>query len=81
MSLVLRNLLFTVIVPGSGAVWVPWWILTRGGARPEPAASYAVALLFVIGHEEPTLRRRFGETYSEYRRSVRRWIPRRPQRG
>jgi protein-S-isoprenylcysteine O-methyltransferase Ste14 len=33
-------------------------------------------LWFVIG-EEPGLERRFGESYSEYRRSVPRWVPRR----
>jgi protein-S-isoprenylcysteine O-methyltransferase Ste14 len=37
--------------------------------------------LFVIGYEEPTLRRRFGETYVEYLRTVPRWIPRPPRRG
>ncbi len=158
MGLALRNLFFTVVVPGSGAVWIPWWILTRGGATPEPDAWPAVALiaagaalylwcvwifasvgrgtpgpwdaprrlvavgpyrwvrnpiyiaallvvvgeawlflslpllayagllatffhLFVIGYEEPTLDRTFGEGYAEYRRTVRRWIPRRPRRG
>jgi protein-S-isoprenylcysteine O-methyltransferase Ste14 len=33
---------------------------------------------FVIGYEEPTLRRRFGDTYSGYLRTVHRWIPRLP---
>jgi protein-S-isoprenylcysteine O-methyltransferase Ste14 len=37
--------------------------------------------LLVIGYEEPTLGRRFGETYAEYRRTVPRWIPRPPRRG
>jgi protein-S-isoprenylcysteine O-methyltransferase Ste14 len=37
--------------------------------------------LFVIGYEEPALRRRFGETYAEYRRTVPRWIPRPPRRS
>jgi protein-S-isoprenylcysteine O-methyltransferase Ste14 len=158
MSLLIRNLLFTVVVPGSGAVWIPWWILTRAGATPEPVAWHAVAFiavgaalylsclwvfaivgrgtpgpwdaprrfiavgpygwvrnpiyiaallvlvgeawlflslpllvyagavaifchLFVIGYEEPTLRRRFGETYVAYLRTVPRWIPRPPRRG
>jgi len=158
MSLLIRNLVFTVVVPGSGAVWIPWWILTRGGAIPTPGAWHALSVivigaalylscvwvfgvvgrgtpgpwdaprrfvavgpyrwvrnpiyiaallvvvgeawlflslpllvyagtmavfchLFVIGYEEPTLRRNFGETYVEYLRTVPRWIPRPPRRG
>jgi len=42
---------------------------------------YAVAIillvnLFILLYEEPTLRRRFGADYDEYRKNVRRWIPR-----
>jgi protein-S-isoprenylcysteine O-methyltransferase Ste14 len=156
LSLIIRNLVFTFVVPGLGGVWVPWWILTRGGHTARPAAweaapvftagaalyvwcvwsfaavgrgtpgpwdaptrvvavgpyrwvrnpiyvaallvvlgeawlflslpllAYAGAMavffhLFVIGYEEPTLRRRFGSSYLEYRRSVPRWIPRPPR--
>ncbi len=32
--------------------------------------------LFVIGYEEPTLRRQFGESYRRYQAAVRRWRPR-----
>jgi protein-S-isoprenylcysteine O-methyltransferase Ste14 len=32
--------------------------------------------LFVIGYEEPTLRRRFGVAYDRYREEVGRWLPR-----
>jgi protein-S-isoprenylcysteine O-methyltransferase Ste14 len=32
--------------------------------------------LFVLLYEEPTLRRKFGESYDRYCRSVPRWIPR-----
>jgi protein-S-isoprenylcysteine O-methyltransferase Ste14 len=32
--------------------------------------------LFVIGYEEPTLRRQFGESYDAYTRQVHRWLPR-----
>ncbi len=158
VSLIVRNLLFTIVVPGLGGAWVPWWILTRHGGTATPAAwaavpvivtgaalygwcvwnfaavgggtpgpwdapsrfvaagpyrwvrnpiylaalmivageawlfrslpllAYAGALavcfhLFVTGYEERTLRRRFGGTYLEYRRTVRRWIPRPPHRG
>lgn len=31
---------------------------------------------FVVLYEEPTLKRQFGESYEQYRRTVPRWIPR-----
>ena len=41
------------------------------------AAAFAVVThLFVVGYEEPTLRRTFGEDYDRYCRDVRRWWPR-----
>jgi protein-S-isoprenylcysteine O-methyltransferase Ste14 len=93
MSLALRNFLFTVVVPGTGGVLLPWWLLTRGDATPEPRAwlflslslleyAAAAAILFhllVIGYEEPRLRRTFGERYEAYRRVVSRWVPRPPR--
>jgi protein-S-isoprenylcysteine O-methyltransferase Ste14 len=39
------------------------------------AFCFAAAYLFVVFYEEPTLRRQFGESYEQYRRSVPRWIP------
>ena len=157
MRLALRNLLFTIVVPGLGGVYAPWWILTHGDTTPEgrvwPAVAvialgaalylwcvslfatvgrgtpgpwdaprrfvavgpyrwvrnpiYIAALLvvvgeawlflslplllyagglavgvhlFVIGYEEPTLRRRFGDEYTAYQRNVGRWLPRPPRR-
>jgi protein-S-isoprenylcysteine O-methyltransferase Ste14 len=41
---------------------------------------FALAHAFVIFYEEPTLRRSFGQTYEDYCRSVRRWIPRPPHK-
>jgi protein-S-isoprenylcysteine O-methyltransferase Ste14 len=156
LSLAVRNLLFTIVVPGLGGFWAPWWILTRDGRYPAPVAweavvviaagialyawctwkfaavgrgtpgpwdaprrvvatgpyrwvrnpiyisallvvggqawlfgslpvlAYAGAMalcchLFVIGYEEPALRRRFGSDYLEYKRTVPRWIPRPPR--
>lgn len=37
--------------------------------------------LFVIGYEEPTLRRQFGTAYDEYARVVGRWLPSRRWRA
>ena len=39
----------------------------------------AAAHIFVVFYEEPTLRRKFGESYEQYLRSVPRWLPRMPQ--
>lgn len=38
----------------------------------------AVVQAWVVGREEPELRRRFGEEYFRYAKRVPRWIPRRP---
>jgi len=40
------------------------------------AAWFAAVNLFVLGYEEPTLRRRFGASYERYTGTVGRWIPR-----
>jgi len=48
LDLVLRNLLFTVIAPSFGDVWMPWRILTRGYVTPKPVERTAVAFI-VIG--------------------------------
>jgi len=37
---------------------------------------FGITNLFVIGYEEPTLRRQFGAEYDAYCRRVGRWIPR-----
>jgi len=52
-------------------------LLTRSGALAVYGAVwFAMVNLFVLGYEEPTLRRRFGESYERYTREVGRWIPR-----
>lgn len=48
------------------AYWVIWFLCVN---------------LFVIGVEEPALRRDFGRSYDEYTRDVRRWIPRLSERS
>jgi protein-S-isoprenylcysteine O-methyltransferase Ste14 len=153
ISLTARNVLFSLVVPGLGAVLVPWWILDGARAAPLgpawlgviPVAAglvlylacvrvfaavgrgtpgpwdaprqvvtvgpygwvrnpiylaallvvlgetcifqsgallgYAAAMavgfhLFVVGYEEPHLRRAFGSAYIDYCRRVHRWLPR-----
>ena len=34
---------------------------------------------FLVFYEEPQLRRRFGDSYDDYRRRVHRWLPTRPR--
>ncbi len=46
------------------------------------AVVWLAFFLFVIGYEEPTLRRTFGEEYERFCANVPRWVPRlRPWRG
>ncbi len=57
-------------------------MLTGSRALLVYLASWFLAVnVFVIGYEEPTLRRRFGASYARYTRQVGRWIPRRPPAG
>jgi protein-S-isoprenylcysteine O-methyltransferase Ste14 len=36
LNLLIRNAVFTVVVPGLGGAWVPAWLLTRDGGTPGP---------------------------------------------
>jgi protein-S-isoprenylcysteine O-methyltransferase Ste14 len=45
VSLIVRNLVFTIVVPGLGGAWVPWWILTRNGHTATPTAWVAVPVI------------------------------------
>jgi len=49
------------------------------GALAVAFAMLGLVHLFVIFYEEPTLDRQFGESYEAYRRTTRRWLPRRPR--
>jgi protein-S-isoprenylcysteine O-methyltransferase Ste14 len=64
---------------GFAVGWIGLWIVFGRASWVAIAVVAAAALavhLFVIGYEEPTLRRKFGASYEEYCRQVRRWWPR-----
>ena len=54
--------------------WAVWF--GSGAVAIYGAGIFVLVHLFVIGYEEPTLRRTFGESYERYCRDVPRWIPR-----
>jgi protein-S-isoprenylcysteine O-methyltransferase Ste14 len=45
LSLVIRNLVFTIVVPGLGGAWIPWQIVTRPGHAATPVAWEAIPLI------------------------------------
>jgi protein-S-isoprenylcysteine O-methyltransferase Ste14 len=66
---------------GFAAGWIGLWTVFGRASLTAIVEAVAVALgvhLFVVFYEEPTLRGKFGEAYEEYRRNVRRWLPRVP---
>jgi protein-S-isoprenylcysteine O-methyltransferase Ste14 len=44
-SLILRNVIFTIVVPGLGGVWLPWRLLTSHGQAARPVEWEAVAVI------------------------------------
>jgi protein-S-isoprenylcysteine O-methyltransferase Ste14 len=45
ISLIVRNLVFTIVVPGLGGAWVPWRILTADGRTATAVAWEAVPVI------------------------------------
>jgi protein-S-isoprenylcysteine O-methyltransferase Ste14 len=70
-----RNPMYVGFIAG----WLGLWIIF-GRANWTAVTVAAVGVvgvgLFVRYYEEPTLRKKFGEDYDEYRENVPRWIPR-----
>jgi protein-S-isoprenylcysteine O-methyltransferase Ste14 len=68
-----RNPMYVAVVAailGQGLLFGSMPVLGYGGIV------FGLFHVFVIGYEEPTLRRRFGESYAAYRAGVPRWWPR-----
>ena len=51
-------------------LWFGYW-----GLLVYAVFAFAGVHLFIVWHEEPTLKRRFGAAYEEYLKRVPRWIP------
>src|SRR5262249_36742543 len=70
-----RNPMYVGFLTGWTGLWVVF-----GHANLTAIAVACLAVLgvhlFVIGYEEPTLRRMFGAEYDEYCQNVPRWLPR-----
>ena len=58
------------IILGQGLLFGDWRLFAYG------VLLWLVVHVFVVGYEEPTLRRSFGSEYEAFRRHVPRWIPR-----
>jgi len=72
-----RNPMYVgVVLILAGEAWHFWSV----GLLLYAAGFFLVANLFIIFHEEPALRRTFGESYAEYKRTVPRWVPKLPGR-
>jgi protein-S-isoprenylcysteine O-methyltransferase Ste14 len=61
-----------IVIAGFALVFPHAWRIFAG----ELIFAFIASSAFVIIYEEPALRRMFGADYDEYRRNVRRWIPR-----
>ena len=61
----------TAIILGEVLLTESWPLAVYG------AVWFLVVNLFVVGYEEPTLRRQFGAAYDDYTRRVGRWLPKR----
>lgn len=51
LSLAVRNVVFTIVVPGLGGAWLPWWIVTshsRTGVGPVMWAAVPVIALGAV---------------------------------
>jgi protein-S-isoprenylcysteine O-methyltransferase Ste14 len=70
---VVRNPMYVAnvaILLGIGLLFRSWYVLTWA------AIVFVAFHAFVVGYEEPALRRQFGDAYDAYRRRVGRWLPR-----
>ena len=70
-----RNPMYVGFLAGWTGLWV---VFGRSNLAAITVACLVVlgVHLFVLGYEEPTLRRMFGAEYEEYCRNVPRWLPR-----
>jgi protein-S-isoprenylcysteine O-methyltransferase Ste14 len=68
-------LLYMIVIAGEAIAYRSFLLLAYAGVF------WLLAHLLVVGAEEKSLRRRFGDEYDAYCRKVPRWIPRRHEPG
>jgi hypothetical protein len=77
MSVLVRAIAYAALFIGFMLVFVPARLLSWSGVTRPARLGTALFLLclhlFIVGYEEPALRRRFGEPYDAYCRRIRRW--------
>jgi len=49
LSLVIRNVIFTIVVPGLGGAWLPWWIATDHGRTGIGPVMWAAVPVVALG--------------------------------
>jgi len=70
-----RNPMYLGFFTGWAGLWVIFGKASVGAIVLAGAAMLGTAL-FVVGYEEPKLRRTFGTEYAAYCKNVPRWVPR-----
>jgi protein-S-isoprenylcysteine O-methyltransferase Ste14 len=70
-----RNPMYVAFFVGWAGLWIIFGRANLFAIASACAAVLAVHL-FVMLYEEPTLRKKFGPDYDEYRKNVPRWLPR-----
>jgi protein-S-isoprenylcysteine O-methyltransferase Ste14 len=63
-----------ILIPlGEALIFKSWWLTGY------MVCAFTVLHLYIVLIEEKALERRFGRPYQKYKRTVPRWIPRKPQ--
>jgi protein-S-isoprenylcysteine O-methyltransferase Ste14 len=78
--IILKTLILLIVFPGIVLFYVPYEIVTSSSIATFRLGilcyTAVITWLFVVFYEEPTLRKKFGDSYKRFSQRVPRWIPR-----